>query len=389
MKTAFVLFVSPTKSEEMNLCLELLRQSIPSSVDTFILENARILQPTVSDVTRLLPLQSYDYLFIALKTTFIITNCSINEMMNIIYEDIDLDCLIPASIEDVKHMGLTPYHTLRGFEVFSKQLRSVADRKADYNIEIPPLLYMIRSKSLANFSPALLIKDVIRHLPPYKVKLTYHAFIHSFDSYYFEDRRDVFELIPQGVNTILDIGCASAITWKLKEYAWHITGIEPNLELAKIASNHIERAIHSDILSVNLSETFDCVLCLDVLEHLYQTREALQKIKKWLKDEGTLIISTPNIGHWSIIEDLIAGRWDYTPAGILCITHKRYFTLHSISNALKTEGFDIKKIIPLTSPTPPYLTEFIKHCKALSLTVNEDSLSSLGYYIVCSKGSSK
>ena len=39
---------------------------------------------------------------------------------------------------------------------------------------------------------------------------------------------------------------------------------------------------------------------------------------------GVVVLSVPNVGHWSVVADLLAGRWDYLPAGLVCVTHLRF-----------------------------------------------------------------
>ena len=50
---------------------------------------------------------------------------------------------------------------------------------------------------------------------------------------------------------------------------------------------------------------FDYVLCGDVLEHLRDPYALIRKIRAWLKPEGRLICSLPNIRNWRILADLI------------------------------------------------------------------------------------
>ena len=47
---------------------------------------------------------------------------------------------------------------------------------------------------------------------------------------------------------------------------------------------------------------------------------------------GRLVLSVPNVGHWAVVEDLLAGRWDYLPIGLLCYTHYRFFTRRTLAD---------------------------------------------------------
>ncbi|ADY73923.1 Methyltransferase type 12 [Desulfurobacterium thermolithotrophum DSM 11699] len=73
-------------------------------------------------------------------------------------------------------------------------------------------------------------------------------------------------------------------------------------------------------------ESFDTILCLDVLEHIRNINELFLTLISLLKPKGELIVSIPNIGHLDIIYNLLIGRFNYSLLGILDNTHLRFFT---------------------------------------------------------------
>jgi len=48
----------------------------------------------------------------------------------------------------------------------------------------------------------------------------------------------------------------------------------------------------------------------------------------------------PNIGHWSIVAGLLAGRFDYAEEGLLDRTHLRFFTLPSMVDLFRRAGLN-------------------------------------------------
>lgn len=52
---------------------------------------------------------------------------------------------------------------------------------------------------------------------------------------------------------------------------------------------------HGDVETVDLHQKFDVIIAGDIIEHLYNPGLFLQNMKKHLKREGILFISTPNI----------------------------------------------------------------------------------------------
>ena len=78
---------------------------------------------------------------------------------------------------------------------------------------------------------------------------------------------------------------------------------------------------------------FDAVLFGDVLEHLTDPGAALDRVRPWLSERGVVIASVPNVGHWAIVSDLVAGRFDYVPYSLLSGTHVRFFTRRTLHDS--------------------------------------------------------
>jgi hypothetical protein len=70
------------------------------------------------------------------------------------------------------------------------------------------------------------------------------------------------------------------------------------------------------------------------------------KIKKYLRPNGQIIASIPNVAHFLLIEALLKGNWDYADRGevILNKNHLRFFTLKSIKDMFEMSGYLINQI---------------------------------------------
>jgi hypothetical protein len=62
-----------------------------------------------------------------------------------------------------------------------------------------------------------------------------------------------------------------------------------------------------------------------------------------LKPTGTVVVSVPNVAHLSVRLRLFAGRFTYTPDGLLDATHLRFFTRRSIIELARSSGFTIAR----------------------------------------------
>ena len=107
------------------------------------------------------------------------------------------------------------------------------------------------------------------------------------------------------VNT-LDVGCGVAYVdiWLARKYPnWNIIGID--IDLSAIKKANIIKESYSltnvmfeqkNILELNLSETFDIIYSMDVLEHIYDDLTALKNIQLALKKRWKINFTfTPKI----------------------------------------------------------------------------------------------
>lgn len=171
-------------------------------------------------------------------------------------------------------------------------------------------------------------------------------------TYYSWLRDDVFKFIPEGLqlNSILDVGCGEGINLeylKKNKCAQKTTGIEINSEIAKRAGERVDVIINQSVEDKSLvlpKNEYDLILCLDVIEHLYDPWTVLKKLEASLKPNGVIISSIPNIQHWNVILHLFRGRWDYKKAGFWDSTHIRFFTRKTIISMVDGAGLHVKKI---------------------------------------------
>lgn len=149
--------------------------------------------------------------------------------------------------------------------------------------------------------------------------------------------------------TVLDVGCAcggNLMTIKLNNPTADTYGIEFNEKTAAVASCYGEVSA-MDVEKVNRDDwqdKFDYIICADVLEHLHNPWQALSNLGTFLKKDGKVIVSLPNVGHISIINDLLHGRWTYEEAGILDKTHLRFFTKNTAVDLINSSGLKILDI---------------------------------------------
>ncbi|RQD92184.1 methyltransferase domain-containing protein, partial [Methanosalsum natronophilum] len=151
-------------------------------------------------------------------------------------------------------------------------------------------------------------------------------------------------------NTILEIGTSTGYISKiLKERGNTVTGIEIDPEAGELAQQHCDQVIIGDIETLDLDahltpSSFDVILLGDVLEHLVSPGVALRKLQPYLKPEGYLAISLPNVCHGDVILQMLRGDFKYTSMGLLDVTHLRFFGLRNIIDLMARSGYAIHLI---------------------------------------------
>lgn len=73
-----------------------------------------------------------------------------------------------------------------------------------------------------------------------------------------------------------------------------------------------------------MKKIFDYIILGDVLEHLTDPWKIVNELKQYLKKDGCLISSIPNIMHVSVLRNLVLGNFTYEDSGILDKTHLRF-----------------------------------------------------------------
>jgi len=136
---------------------------------------------------------------------------------------------------------------------------------------------------------------------------------------------------PKRKAKVLDVGSGSGLySFILREkFQCDCLEIEPFL------SNYYgnSEVVKTQIMNYHLSEKYDLILLIDVIEHfdIWEAKQIIQKLKGSLNADGSIIIKVPNMGSLSGLESCFGD-----------LTHKTHYNLISIT-ALFDE-LDLKPI---------------------------------------------
>ena len=155
---------------------------------------------------------------------------------------------------------------------------------------------------------------------------------------------------------VLDVGCSWGYLARelLKRGNSAVVGMELDPELGERAREVCEEVLIGDVEEQELTwepGSFDAVLCGDVIEHLRDPEGFLRRLRPFLKPDGRLVVSTPNVANWSNRLALLAGNWRYTEVGIVAHTHFFLFTKKTLEETLIAAGYAIERF-DFTAPVP-------------------------------------
>lgn len=262
------------------------------------------------------------------------------------------------------------YATLRGMERFVDAHESVPQPAAVRPVE-PGL---VRLTTVAQYLDEAKVWE--------KAALTIvGAFAHDFSGYFHSSREEMAKYVPADAQRVLDVGGGEGNFLKhlksIRPCTTHL--VELDSGAASVAEGYVDQVWVGDLLEYQPSQPYDCVCFLDMLEHVVEPQAYLRWARRHLRPEGRVVASIPNVGHWSVVSDLLEGRWDYVPAGLHCITHLRFFTERTVRDLFKECGFIVEQLDPVQIRCP---SEWVAHWSRIpNLDVQMGSLNTYAFHL--------
>jgi 2-polyprenyl-3-methyl-5-hydroxy-6-metoxy-1,4-benzoquinol methylase len=116
---------------------------------------------------------------------------------------------------------------------------------------------------------------------------------------------------------VLDLGCGNGfVASRLSELGHDVTGIDAAVDGINIARTSYSKprfqrgSIYESEWPGVTDESFDCVVSLEVVEHLLYPKVLFERSYRLIKQEGHLLVSTPYHGYLKNLALSLTNSWD-------------------------------------------------------------------------------
>lgn len=155
--------------------------------------------------------------------------------------------------------------------------------------------------------------------------------------YVLWQRRGTLGSRPPG--RILDVGCGDGdFLASLKRRGWETYATDLSAAACKRAQERGIMTHQGDLVSANFPDHyFDVITLWHVLEHVPHPSEDLVEVRRILKDDGLLVVETPNSDSFTL--RLCGARWFSFDVP----RHLQHFTPVTLQALLRRTGFSIRR----------------------------------------------
>lgn len=161
-------------------------------------------------------------------------------------------------------------------------------------------------------------------------------------------------------SVVLECGSSGGhVTRALARKGCSIDCVENDITVAGMAYQYAHELftadLENDAFTASLpSDEYDHIILCDVLEHLKDPVTCLTALKRSLKDNGSVIVSLPNVTHGSIRLKMLKGQFRYEDSGLLDKTHLRFYDFDSLVGLFDDARLSIEQVdmvrVPLDHP---------------------------------------
>jgi len=155
---------------------------------------------------------------------------------------------------------------------------------------------------------------------------------------------------PANDRHLLDAGCGGgSFCEHLESLGFHASGFDTSesaiaIAADKVRTGRVVRASAYDDLRRTFGRRFDAVTALEVIEHLYDPRAFLRRVRDLLAPGAPLVLSTPHHGFLKNLALAVSGKLDDHFTVLWDGGHIKFFSARTIRRMLEECGYRVVQI---------------------------------------------
>lgn len=152
------------------------------------------------------------------------------------------------------------------------------------------------------------------------------------------------------VRRVLDAGCGNgSLAGRIASEGFEVSAIDcsrSGIEHGRRAFPNVEFAVASvyDDLHALFVEPFDACVATEVIEHIFDPRIAVRRVRDVLRDNGLFVITTPYHGYFKNVALSLAGKMDSHFTALWDGGHIKFWSCRTLSILLEECGFEVVSI---------------------------------------------
>jgi 2-polyprenyl-3-methyl-5-hydroxy-6-metoxy-1,4-benzoquinol methylase len=145
--------------------------------------------------------------------------------------------------------------------------------------------------------------------------------------------------------SVLDLGCGNgAMLAEIRKHgSWKLRGVESSesaVSMARGAGFDVMLAdATADLLTLYDKKSFDLIIAVEVIEHVYDPRGLLRQAHALLRPKGRVLLTTPYHGYLKNVLVALAGKHDSHFNPLWDCGHIKFWSPNTLTTALTESGF--------------------------------------------------
>ena len=151
--------------------------------------------------------------------------------------------------------------------------------------------------------------------------------------------------------SLLEVGCGYGFFLdEAANFFQYRAGIDFSDAVVASARQRANQVYRGDIDTIPATDTYDCIVLVSVIEHVYTPVDFIRTLRGHLRPSGKVIIATPDVN--GIYRRLLGRRW---PGFQVIPEHVAFYDKRTLSSLMKTAGLSRVTTLPYMRAYPANL----------------------------------